>query len=128
MASKAAQGKGAWLCMTAGFTRPPALDASSRRPDLWVMHALLHDIETALRDAFSPSLLVVEDESHLHAGHRGAAEHAAEFGEQAPSHVYIAITADRLEGLSRLARHRAVQDAIAEQVAQIHALRLTVQG
>ncbi len=104
------------------------LDETVIDPDIAPMHPLLTEIENTLRARFSPSLLQVEDESHHHAGHGGAAEHARDFGEAAPSHVHIAITADELGAMSRLARHRAVQDAISEQVAQLHALRLTIGG
>ena len=90
------------------------------------MSALLTDIETKLNVAFSPSTLVIENESHLHAGHSGAAEHAAEHGDT-PSHIHIIIAAAPFEGQSRLARHRAVLDTIAEEVAQLHAIRLTFE-
>lgn len=89
------------------------------------MSTLLSTIETKLTLAFAPSELLVEDESHQHAGHGGAAEHAAEFGASEPSHIHIKIKADALSDLSRLARHRAVMEAIAEEVARLHAIRLT---
>ena len=87
---------------------------------------LLDTMEAKLRAAFAPRELRVEDESHQHAGHGGAAEHAREHGASAPSHAHILIRADALADLSRLARHRAVMDAIAEEVAQLHALRISV--
>lgn len=89
------------------------------------MSDLLRSIETKLTLAFAPRLLSVEDESHLHAGHGGAAEHALEFGATEPSHIHINIQADRLSDLSRLARHRAVMDTIADEVKRLHAIRLT---
>ncbi len=92
------------------------------------MHPLLAEIENKLRARFAPSLLRVQDESHQHAGHGGAAEHARDFGEAAPSHVHIEIASDELGAMGRLARHRAVQEAIAEQVETLHALRLTIGG
>lgn len=89
---------------------------------------LLDTIEAKLRAAFAPTHLAVENESHLHEGHGGAAEHARDFGDAAPSHLHIAITADALEGLSRLARHRAVMETIADEVEQLHALRLSINA
>lgn len=89
------------------------------------MSNLLSTIETKLTLAFAPLELAVEDESHQHAGHGGAAEHAAEFGGAEPSHIHIQIKADALSEMSRLARHRAVMDAIAEEVKRLHAIRLT---
>ena len=89
------------------------------------MTDMLHRIETKLRAVFEPSELRVEDESHRHAGHGGAAEHAAEHGA-GPSHVHIHLVSPKLAGLSRLARHRAVMEAIADEVAVLHALRLSL--
>ncbi|GLQ24045.1 transcriptional regulator [Algimonas ampicilliniresistens] len=91
------------------------------------MSDILASIETKLRAAFAPDVLRVENESHLHAGHGGAAEHQAEFGDT-PSHVHIAITSEAFRDLSRLARHRAVMDAIADEVKKLHALRLTIEA
>lgn len=70
-------------------------------------------------------MLFVENESHLHAGHGGAAEHLAEHGDT-PSHIHIAIEAAGFADLSRLARHRAVLDTIAPEVALLHAVRMTI--
>lgn len=89
------------------------------------MTDILATIQTKLTLAFAPSLLSVEDELHQHAGHGGAAEHKAEFGDT-PSHIHIRITAAALEDLSRLARHRAVMDTIVDEVKRLHAIRLTV--
>lgn len=89
------------------------------------MTPILTTIETKLQDTFSPSTLFVENESHLHAGHGGAAEHLAEHGDT-PSHIHITIKAAGFADLSRLARHRAVLDAIATEVAVLHAVRMTI--
>jgi len=91
------------------------------------MSDILASIETKLRAAFSPDVLRVDNESHLHAGHGGAAEHRSEFGDT-PSHVHVAITSEAFRGLSRLARHRAVMDTIADEVKKLHALRLTIEA
>ncbi len=75
-------------------------------------------IETALVAAFSPTTLEVIDESHLHHGHAGAAPG----GE---THYAVKIRAEALAGLSRLARHRAVNEALkAEFAAGLHALHI----
>ena len=91
------------------------------------MSDILASIDTKLRAAFVPDVLRVENESHLHADHHGAAEHKIEFGDT-PSHVHIAITSDAFRDLSRLARHRAVMNTIAEEVKKLHALRLTIES
>ena len=89
------------------------------------MTDLLVTIEDKISAALAPNGVVVEDESHLHAGHGGAAEHAAEFGAS-PSHIHIAVEAEGFRDLSRLARHRAVMEAISEEVTKLHAIRLSL--
>lgn len=91
------------------------------------MSDILQTIKRKLREAFAPDLLVVEDESHQHAGHRGAAEHRSEHGDTV-SHIHIAITADAFAPMNRLARHRAVMDAIADEVKVLHAIRMSINA
>ena len=74
------------------------------------------DIERALREALAPQRLVVQDDSHLHAGHAGARE---------GRHFSVEISAEAFRGQSRLRRHRLVYDAVASLMAQgIHALAI----
>lgn len=82
-------------------------------------------MRTKLLQAFLPKELDVVDESHLHAGHRGAAEHAAERGS-AESHFRIAISSAAFDDMSRLARHQAVMEILAAEIAQIHAISLEI--
>ena len=71
-------------------------------------------IEAALTAQFSPSHLVVLDESHRHAG-----------GPSAESHFNVVIVAAAFSNLRPIARHRAVFAAVeAERVAGMHALTL----
>ena len=81
----------------------------------------VEQIEAALRQALSPvQSLQVINESHLHAGHAGAAE---------GSHFRVRIVADCLGGLGRVARHRLVYDALREVIPQgIHALAIEASG
>ncbi len=75
-------------------------------------------MEEKLRAALSPVRLEIEDQSHLHAGHAGAREG----GE---SHFAVIVVADAFEGLTRLARQRLVNEALAEELAgPIHALSI----
>lgn len=77
-------------------------------------------IESRLRAAFTPRLLIIEDESEAHRGHGG-------YRKGGGSHFHVALDAPELDWLSRLARHRAVHAALGEEVtARIHALRLTL--
>jgi len=80
-------------------------------------------IKEKLTEKFNPSHLEVIDESHKHAGHAGAKAHADEHGS-GESHFQVNISADAFEGLSRLARHRAVMDLISEEMKTVHALSL----
>lgn len=75
-----------------------------------------HQIESRLREALEPLSLSVQDDSHLHAGHAGARE---------GRHFSVRIVSARFHGLSRVARHRLVYDALAPLIPQgIHALAL----
>jgi BolA protein len=74
-------------------------------------------IESRLREAFDPASLEVIDQSHLHAGHAGA--------KSGGGHFDIIIVADKLEGMSQVARHRMIYDALGDMMpAQIHALSI----
>ncbi len=75
-------------------------------------------IRAALVAAFSPGELDIVDESHLHHGHAGAAPG----GE---THYALKIRSPAFAGLSRLAKHRAVNDALkAEFASGLHALHI----
>lgn len=75
-------------------------------------------IEKSLRAELHPELLEVKDESHLHAGHAGAREG----GE---SHFRLLIVSSQFEGLSRVARQRAVNDILKEELKErIHAMAM----
>jgi BolA family transcriptional regulator, general stress-responsive regulator len=74
-------------------------------------------VRQRLTAEFAPTRLIVEDESHLHAGHAGAA------GGQ--SHFRIRIVAEAFRGIPALARHRLVYAALAEMLkSDIHALAI----
>ena len=74
-------------------------------------------IEAILAEAFSPSHLLVKDQSHLHAGHAGA--------QDGKGHFEVRIVSDRFTGQSRIARHRSVFEALGEMMTtDIHALKI----
>ncbi|WP_156386787.1 BolA family protein [Aureimonas sp. Leaf454] len=87
-------------------------------------------IEDKLRNAFSPESLAVIDESHLHAGHHhGASEHHAGFDGSAGTHFRVQIVAPAFEGMSRIARHRAVNAILADEwTAGVHALAIEARA
>jgi BolA family transcriptional regulator, general stress-responsive regulator len=74
------------------------------------------DIESALAAALQPLELTVHDDSHLHAGHAGALE---------GRHFSVRVVCQRFEGLSRVARHRLVYDALKSVIPRgVHALAI----
>jgi BolA protein len=75
-------------------------------------------IRSALDAAFSPTALEIVDESELHHGHAGSRPG----GE---THYAVRIRAPKLAALSRVARHRAVNEALAGEFATgLHALSI----
>jgi BolA protein len=74
-------------------------------------------LRSRLESRFAPTLLIIEDESHMHAGHAGAA------GGQ--SHFRITIVSEAFRGVSVLARHRLVYAAVDDLLkTDIHALAI----
>ncbi len=77
-------------------------------------------IEACLQAALQPEELLVQDDSHLHAGHAGARE---------GGHYSVTIRASRFAGLSRVARHRLVYDSLGSLGAQrVHALAIVAKA
>lgn len=79
-------------------------------------------IESKLTERFGPQRLEVIDESHLHAGHVGARP-------EGETHFRVNISASAFAGLSRVARHRLVNEALAHELAgPVHALAITADA
>ena len=71
--------------------------------------------------ALAPDSLVIEDESHLHAGHAGA--------QGGAGHYRVRIVAGCFKGLSPIARHRLVYDRVSDLMPHaIHALAIEAQS
>ena len=80
------------------------------------MQAMPDKLRELLSQALQPVALDVVDDSHLHAGHAGARE---------GGHYTVSIVSARFAGLSRVARHRLVYDALGPLMrAGIHALAI----
>ena len=78
-----------------------------------------YEIEKILQEKFSPVSLEITDESHLHQGHAG-------WREGGESHFRVDIVSAQFGGLTRIQRHRAINEALAELlVTQIHALAIS---
>ena len=74
--------------------------------------------EQDLGKSFTIKHLQVDDESHLHAGHAGAASGGG--------HFKVTIVAPEFIGLSLVARHRAIYAALNKHIPQeIHALTIS---
>ena len=78
-------------------------------------------IEALLSEAFAPSKLQIKDQSHLHAGHAGAAD--------GRGHYEVTIVASAFAGQRPLARHRMIYDALGSLMeTDIHALRINASA
>ncbi len=78
-------------------------------------------LQQRLNDAFTPLALRVEDESALHRGHAGAAD--------GRGHFRIYLVAEQFVGMARLARHRAVFEALgALMQTDVHALSIDARA
>jgi len=84
------------------------------------MAVSVQDIRDALQAALAPTLLDVQDDSHLHAGHAGARE---------GRHFSVRLESERFNGLSRVARHRLVYDSLHDLIPRgIHALAIDARA
>lgn len=71
-------------------------------------------IEDKLQQAFTPAHMEVENESHKHRTERGA-----------ESHFRVVVVSEQFEGQRLLARHRAINAVLADELAgPVHALAL----
>jgi BolA protein len=74
-------------------------------------------LEQRLRSALQPTALDIADDSHLHAGHAGAAD--------GRGHFSVDIVSERFAGLTVVRRHRLVYDAVGDMMTtDIHALSI----
>ena len=75
------------------------------------------EVKRRLQAAFAPSELSILDESHLHAGHAGAAG--------GHSHFRVTIASAAFSGMPTLGRHRLIYAALGDLMrTDIHALSI----
>lgn len=80
-------------------------------------------LEARLTERLAPTRLQVLDESYQHAGHAGANDSG--FG----THFRVRVASHMFTGLSRVARHRLVYDALQDFIAQgLHALAIETEN
>lgn len=75
------------------------------------------EIRQRLAAAFTPTRLEVMNESHRHAGHAGD-------DGSGESHFAVLIRAEALAAMTRVARHRAVHQALGDISTRVHALAI----
>jgi BolA family transcriptional regulator, general stress-responsive regulator len=76
-------------------------------------------IRDKLTGRFSPTRLIIVDESHRHAGHAGARP-------EGETHFAVTLVSAAFAGQGRVARQRLVYQTLAEELAtSVHALSLT---
>ena len=86
------------------------------------MTTMAERITKKLGDALSPQRLVVTDESHQHQGHGG-------WREGGETHFRVDIVSEAFSGKSRLERHRLVNTALAQELAdRVHALAIAAKA
>lgn len=79
-------------------------------------------IRRKLEEAFQPSQLVVEDESHRHAGHAGARP-------EGETHFRVTMVAPAFAGIGRVDRSRRVHEVLADELkGPVHALALSLKA
>ncbi|WP_375599286.1 BolA family protein [Devosia sp. Naph2] len=77
-------------------------------------------IHAKLTEKFAPLHLEVIDESQSHHGHAG-------WREGGETHFRVRIATRNFDGLSRVAQHRAVMEALDDELkASVHALAIEV--
>jgi BolA family transcriptional regulator, general stress-responsive regulator len=81
--------------------------------------AVKDEIEARLTAAFTPDRLEVVNESHQHSGHSGD-------DGSGESHFRVVIRAAAFAPMSRVARHRAVHQALGDLNQRVHAIALDV--
>ena len=78
-------------------------------------------IRLKLQQALAPERLEITDDSHLHAGHAGAASGGGHFS--------VNVVSSRFQGCSTLARHRLVYQAVSDMMpGEIHALSIRARA
>ena len=78
--------------------------------------SLSAQITQALTEQLAPTALELVDDSAAHAGHAGA---------RSGAHFNLRIVSARFAGMSRIARHRLVYDALRPWMAEgVHALAI----
>jgi stress-induced morphogen len=88
-------------------------------------HTRAERMHATLTQAFAPSVLDIQDDSGRHAGHAG-------WRPSGETHYNVLIVSNAFQGMTRVARSRAVHAALATEFGSpdeggMHALALTLR-
>jgi BolA protein len=74
-----------------------------------------------LEAGLQPTHLAIEDQSHRHAGHAGAAD--------GRGHFAVEVVSARFAGMATMARHRLVYEAVGDMMTtDVHALSIRARA
>ena len=80
-------------------------------------------ISKKISSTLSPINLEIVNESHLHAGHQESFDGSGE------THLRIKIVSEAFEGMSRVNRHRAINELVLEEIEQgLHAIAIEAKA
>lgn len=87
------------------------------------MGPIAQEMQRRLETALSPTRLELVDESERHRGHGG-------YNPEGESHFHVSIEAAAFEGMSRVARQRAVYAAVGDLLTRerVHALSIDARA
>ena len=93
-------------------------------------HTVAARIRRTLEQALTPTMLEVIDESHKHAGHAHVVSRPGTAGGVGETHFKIKVGAPSFAGMSLLARHRAGNDLIADEMGpeKVHAIAIEARA
>ncbi len=82
-----------------------------------------NSIREKLEKAFSPSSLIIENESAKHSGHAGTRDRSGRVTGE--THFRVAVVSNVFEGMSPLERHRQINSILKDELAgPVHALSI----
>ena len=82
--------------------------------------ALIDIMREKLNKEFSPEILELSDDSHLHAGHAG-------HDGTGESHFSLTIRSGKLNDISRVKQHQLIYKCLSDEISsKIHALAIQV--
>jgi BolA family transcriptional regulator, general stress-responsive regulator len=86
-----------------------------------IIRPTVEELQERFESSFPDSLVAIEDESHLHAGHAG--------NQGGAGHYKVAITSARFQGLNTVAKHRLVYDCVSDLMPhRVHALSISASA